>query len=556
MKYHYYVLSFLAIIIAAYLFLVPGGGRLPFSFARVAAGPSDNQSALFAPVSIASPSLWLSPAVPPELRQAAEAWQVPAAQERASASVKVDMVGESDPGSVWVYALVAPFPTVLDGVTFNDVLSSWKGTSVGPFEGRPLLLDPSTLAAFTSLWGQPAPGAVQVIAADQLVGAAWNGRPSWAIVPFESLEPRWKVLAIDGQSPVQEDFQLDRYHLMQASFDYPLTIKFGVTCSQPCPLGEVPVLPSTNRDPARMTTLVMTGVTALVRATAFTMNTKGITYPGRDIHDWLAGADVAHISNEVPFAEDCPAPDPSQTKRLVFCSDPRYIDLLKYLGTDVVELTGNHYADYGPEAMLLTLKIYGENGMAHYGGGADLFDARKPLLLENKGNRLAFIGCNSVDIGRLPTASETRPGAAPCDYAYMTSQIRRLRAQGYIVIVSFQYYETYEPKPFDQQLHDFRLMADAGAVIVQGSQSHNPQTLEFRRGSLIHYGLGNLFFDQMGDASTPTRREFIDRHVFYDGRYISTQLLTAELEDYARPRPMTPEERSAFLAQYFALSGW
>jgi poly-gamma-glutamate synthesis protein (capsule biosynthesis protein) len=115
----------------------------------------------------------------------------------------------------------------------------------------------------------------------------------------------------------------------------------------------------------------------------------------------------------------------------------------------------------------------------------------------------------------------------------------------------------YAPTPFKAQRDDFERMANAGASIVQGSQAHYPQSMEFVTGALIHYGLGNLFFDQMGDGGeVPTRHEFIDRHVIYDGRYISTELLTAELEDYARPRPMTPQERSAFLADYFAASGW
>jgi poly-gamma-glutamate synthesis protein (capsule biosynthesis protein) len=52
------------------------------------------------------------------------------------------------------------------------------------------------------------------------------------------------------------------------------------------------------------------------------------------------------------------------------------------------------------------------------------------------------------------------------------------------------------------------------------------------------------------------RREFIDEHIFYDGRYVSTELLTAMLEDYSRPRPMTADERAAFLSEYFSLSGW
>ena len=56
-------------------------------------------------------------------------------------------------------------------------------------------------------------------------------------------------------------------------------------------------------------------------------------------------------------------------------------------------------------------------------------------------------------------------------------------------------------------------------MIVSGSQAHQPQALEFVDERLIHYGLGNLFFDQY-DVSEATRQGFIDRHVFYDGRYI------------------------------------
>ena len=105
-------------------------------------------------------------------------------------------------------------------------------------------------------------------------------------------------------------------------------------------------------------------------------------------------------------------------------------------------------------------------------------------------------------------------------------------------------------------------MADAGATVVSGSQAHYPHIMEFRGDSFIHYGLGNLFFDQMtytlpdGKVIDGTRREFLDRHVFYDGRYLGMEFLTAMLEDYSRPRPMTETERSAFLSEYFNLSGW
>ena len=547
------------ILVAGFLFVpsvesdrpVPeNGGSHPGNYPASTAKVSRTTS------KIALPTVEIDSSVPQALRSQVEGWGFSEVGDPAAASLRVEVRSSNFQGSRWIYALVAPFPTVTDGVTSGDLFANWGGSPAGPFGGRPILMAPSTLAAFTALWGPPSSGAVQSVPEGRLLAEAWAQRPSWAIVPFEALEPRWKVLTVDGQSPIHKDFVPNRYFL-QTSFDYPLQAVFTLQCSRPCPFSVLPSLPSTNRDPSKMTTLITTGVTALVRATAYTMNIKGVTYPGRDIRDWFTQADLLHVSNEIPFYDKCPDPNPDQS-RLVFCSSPGYVDLLNYIGTDVVELTGNHFADYGPEAMKQTLAIYRQNHIPYYGGGANLEDARKPLLLMNNGNRLAFIGCNSVDVGRMPTATENRSGAAPCDYDYMTSEIQRLQGQGYVVITTFQYYETYVPRPFDTQVHDFRLMVDSGASIVQGSQAHYPQAMEFREGAFIHYGLGNLFFDQMGNSPRipGIRREFFDRHVIYDNRYIGTELLTAMLEDYSRPRPMTSEERAAFLKEYFTLSGW
>ena len=98
-------------------------------------------------------------------------------------------------------------------------------------------------------------------------------------------------------------------------------------------------------------------------------------------------------------------------------------------------------------------------------------------------------------------------------------------------------------------------MAKAGAVIVSGSQAHQPQGMEFVNGAFVHYGLGNLFFDQY-DVSPAARSAFIDRHIFYDGRFISTQLLTTVFVDYARPRAMNNAERKELLNAVFSASGW
>ena len=402
-------------------------------------------------------------------------------------------VGEQNVISRRVYAVVAPFPTTVQGVSKDDLLLSWQGQSVGPFAGQPILMEQNTYEMFSALWGPAAPASVTVIPKNELTDYAWSHQPAWAIVPFESLEPRWKVLTIDGASLIHKDFNLD---------NYPLKIPISLT-GDPDVVELVKTnfpVPSTNRDPQKLTVVAMTGVTALVRATAFTMEQQGITYPDQDIRDLLLSADITHISNEVPFAENCPFPDPLQAD-VRFCSRDAYIGLLEDVGADVVELTGDHFQDWGTEAMFHTLDMYRQRGWLYYGGGVDLAEGRQALLLEKNTNRVAFIGCNAKG-GSFAQASETSPGAAACDMAWMAQEISRLKQDGYLVIATFQHHEYYTYTAQVDQQQDFRQMAEAGAAIVSGSQAHQPQGMEFLSGAFIHYGLGNLSVFYQG-SNTP-----------------------------------------------------
>ena len=469
--------------------------------------------------------------------------------DAALANVRLE-VGEQNLITQWVYTLVTPFSSSMQGVSSNDLLLRWQGGSMGLYGDPALLMDQNTYEMFNALWGPAAPAAsVQVLAKHELIDYAWSHQPALAIVPFEALDPRWKVLAVDGLSPIHKDFDLGNYRL-----------KIPISLNTPNGSPELVALiksnfaiPASNLDPQKMTILAMTGVTALVRATAYEMEQHGITYPAQDIRDWLLSADITHISNEVPFALDCPYPNPVQVE-VRFCSRDAYIQLLEDVGADVVELTGDHFQDWGTEAMFHTLDMYRERGWLYYGGGADLADGRKALLVEDHTNRIAFLGCNAKG-GSFAQANETEPGAVACDMDWMAQEVSRLKGEGYLVIATFQHHEYYTYAAQPDQQRDFRQMAEAGAVIVSGSQAHQPQGMEFLNGSFIHYGLGNLFFDQYGLCEA-CREGLIDHHVFYDGRYIGTELLPIQFVDYARSRPMTFEEANDLLQALFLASGW
>jgi poly-gamma-glutamate synthesis protein (capsule biosynthesis protein) len=442
------------------------------------------------------------------------------------------------PFATWVYALVAPFFTFEDGVSLVDLEATWTGEPSGAFSQHPLLVSADTQSALR--WGPPT-GDVHVVEASQVLTEAIQ-RDAWAIVPFDELEPRWKVLRVDGQSPLDRGLDVDAYPLV--------TSLYLGTESRADALSMLPDV-VTNREEERMTVLMMTGVTALTRGTARTMEREGVTYPAQDVRGWLMEPDITHISNEVSFAADCPTPTAEST--MVFCSDPAYFGLLEHVDADVLELTGNHLLDWGVSAMESSLQLYEERGLPVFGGGWTLGEARRPLTLTHGVHTFGFIGCNPIGPSYAWATAE-RPGAASCDYGLLAAQVQDLRERGVIPIVTLQYWEFNQYAPTTRQRADFRGLAEAGAAIVSGSQAHWPQGFDFHAGSFIHYGLGNLFFDQM--QRLEYRQEFLDRHIFYDGRHISTELLTAMLEDYARPRPMTAEERRALLEATFGVSGW
>lgn len=441
-----------------------------------------------------------------------------------------------------LYVLAAPFNTVTDEINSSDLIQFWQSPSaVGSNASiipSIILLSETGKPQFANFGEAGNPNITDVSEPEKAIKQALDSR-HWIILPFDLLDPRLKVITIDGMNPLEKQFNPDLW---------PLITNEGKNAPPDFDWSTAPIA---NRDPDKLTTLVLTGVTAMVRGTASYMDALGPEYPATNIYQVLQNADILHVNNEVPFAPVCQQTE-EDYQRLRFCSKKRAMDLLTFIGTDIVELDGDHFQDFGDEAIFFTLDLYREAGIQYYGGGKNKAEAIEPLLLEHNGNRFAFIGCNAKEIG-YTSASDTRPGAVHCDFPAVRAQIRRLKSQGILPIVTMQHIEYYHEFPNEEMRNDFLSLAKSGAVIVSGSQSHIPMAFEITGDAFLHYGLGNLFFDQaffLPETSEAT----IDQHVFYDGRHLSTQILTIKFTNLALNRFMTPEERAAMLSRIFAES--
>lgn len=482
---------------------------------------------------------------------------------------KLEISINSDGGAItseWMYVPVVPFASTAETIAYADIERYWKGgdatslvyLSPDRITAPRLILTGTTYDALRMAWGEPNPAApIELVTGDtpELSAKLWEQRPNvWSIVPFHLLSPDLKVLKLDGINIFADDFALTAY---------PLKVTVALTGHEAAvgqaieDLMTAATWQPTNRDTSKMTRVVLSGVTAMSRATAYKMETLGVTKPGELILPFVQDANLMHTSNEAAFSENCPVPDPFADST-VFCSADKYMELLTYVGLDVVELTGNHVNDYGPGALRHSIELYNANNIPYFGGGLDPEDARKAYVTEHNGNSIAFIGCN-VPGPFKAWASIEQAGAAQCDEAFLAEELPRLAAETDILIMSVQQWEFYRYEAGLEQINQFSSYARMGADIVLGTQAHQPQGFTFvnRDGqtpSFLHHGLGNLFFDQM--QSIGTRQMFLDKVIVYDGRIISVELFTGLLEDYCCPRPMTADERIEFLNTIFAASGW
>ena len=459
---------------------------------------------------------------------------------------------------VWEQVLVpvARMSSVLETITFQELHEVWSGTATS---ASFVTLYPSQaiMPELVSLLGPPSP-AVKPLAPD--VMALWNDPNGLGIVPFEDLSVQLRAIRMEGDSPTDNRFRAAAWPLTARAWLTPLSKEGEVALARLT----VP-LPITNRESSKLTVLVMTGVTAMARLSAVAIErAHDYGFLARQVGPELAAADLTIFSNEIPFVTDCAAD--GTLNNLLLCSKPEYFLNLELSGVDAVGLTGNHMNDFGYDNFRRSLTFYAEKKLPTYGGDTDDKSARKSLILEHNGNRIAFLGANQWGPEWYPDkygetvsawAGPENPGSARFDQKQMVADIQAVKSQADLVFAEVQHTEfnsagDYQIEPVPSQQADFQALSDGGADVVTGVQAHAPQAIELRNGRLILYGLGNLFFDQTWNWETSTG--LVARHTIYNHKLVNTELLVTVIDPNFQLRWATPEERKQVLNSVFDAS--
>lgn len=216
---------------------------------------------------------------------------------------------------------------------------------------------------------------------------------------------------------------------------------------------------------------------------------------GRDpfahVAERLRQADVRIGNLECVIAQGGRALD----KPWTFRAHPRVLPVLKR-HLDAVSVANNHVGDFGREAFTEMLGHLDASGIPRVGGGRNLTEAHRPLIIEKHGLRIALLAYDEF-FPRSFEAGPDRPGSAWSDDEQVVDDIRRARTEhrADLVIPFMHWGSEGELVSNARQRQLARLMIDAGADAVVGAHPHVVQDAEVYRGKPIVYSLGNFVFD-------------------------------------------------------------
>jgi len=180
----------------------------------------------------------------------------------------------------------------------------------------------------------------------------------------------------------------------------------------------------------------------------------------------------------------------------VFKGRPEHINGLTAVPFEVVTLGNNHVFDYGTEAFRQTLELLSENSIRSVGAGMSVEEARRPLIIDVNGVRIAIINFSE---GEDLTSAVSGPGVFGWEVDAVVESVRASRPGVDIIFVICHGGVEYIPFPPPYLAEAFGRIAEAGADLIVGHHAHVPQGIQICNGVPICYSLGNFVFYQETD---------------------------------------------------------
>jgi poly-gamma-glutamate capsule biosynthesis protein CapA/YwtB (metallophosphatase superfamily) len=187
--------------------------------------------------------------------------------------------------------------------------------------------------------------------------------------------------------------------------------------------------------------------------------------------------------------------EPVQDKENTFRSRPSAARGLSNAGFNLVNLANPHIMDYGEKGLLETMEYLSWYGVKYVGAGLNPKEARKPVIIEAKGVKVAFLAYYRGSEFDQVFGKEKNPGPAFPLYGELESDVELARSQADIVIASIHWgVRTDESGINERQKLYSQNLIDYGADAVFGQWLHELQGIQLYNNKPIVHSLGDFIY--------------------------------------------------------------
>lgn len=218
------------------------------------------------------------------------------------------------------------------------------------------------------------------------------------------------------------------------------------------------------------------------------LKTENFPEPFKFVLPELINNDMVFGNLEGPFSERG-----NMRKPCAMSSPPKTANSLKEAGFNVLSLANNHTFDYGVTAFEDTTSILKQKNIDFFGAGRTLVEARKPAIKIINGISIGFLGYSWFFIESIE-AKRDAFGTAPLERDMIIADVKKLRKETDIVVVSLHFGYVNEKYPLPSQRELCHEIIDAGATLILGHHPHVIQGIEEYKNGVIAYSLGDFIF--------------------------------------------------------------
>lgn len=188
---------------------------------------------------------------------------------------------------------------------------------------------------------------------------------------------------------------------------------------------------------------------------------------------------------------------PLNGKHYTFRADPKRMDLLKEMGTDLVSLANNHIYDYGEEALIDTTDLLKQAEIPYVGGGINIEDAKRPVYYIINGIKIGFVAASNAEKNRYtPQATEENGGILLAYDTAEYNQVIQEASKKCDYLIAYIHWGTEDSNQLNSEQQKMGAeFLKSGADIVVGGHPHVLQGIEYMDSKPVIYSLGDFWFN-------------------------------------------------------------